>query len=202
MANLRATQKALTRQLLLDAALELFQASGYNTTTIDEIATRAGTTRVTFYAHFASRSDLMRALINEKLNFELERIRVNGGSTAPELVEVVREGSQERFAEWIRTTSRHWPTVEPILRVAREATVVDPDLPTLIEDWLSEAIGDIAEGLEQAKRFQPETRQYRAALAMALFDYTAQHWPAPDWTLAHEEMVQILAQSWGTLLTD
>lgn len=201
MTTLRATQKALTRQLLMDAALELFQASGYGATTVDEIATKAGTTRVTFYAHFSSRSDLMRALINEKLNLELERRSTpDRGSTAPQLVEVVRDGSEARIAEWIRTTSTHWPAVEPILRVAREAAVVDPELSTLVEVWLEEAISDIAEGLERADRFEPDTRRYRAALAMAQFDYTAQHWPASAWKLEHERMVEILAHSWTTLL--
>lgn len=201
MATLRATQKALTRRLLLDAALDLFQTGGYGSTTVDEIATKAGTTRVTFYAHFSSRSDLMKALINEKLNMELERTRIpDRGSTAPQLVEVVRDGSEEGIANWIRTTSTHWPTVEPILRVAREAAVVDPELSTLVEVWLEEAISDVAEGLDQADRFEPETRRYRAALAMAQFDYTAQHWPAPAWKLEHEQMVEVLAHSWVTLL--
>jgi AcrR family transcriptional regulator len=200
MATLRAAQKAMTRRLLLDTALRLFVERGYGPTTVDEIATTAGTTRVTFYAHFPSRSDLMKALIDEKLNAELERSRTPDGSTAPELVEVVRDGSASRIAEWIRTTSEHWPVVEPILRVAREAAVVDPELATLVDVWLAEAITDIAEGLEQADRFDPSTRRYRAALAMAQFDYTAQHWPSPVWSLKREQMFEILTRSWVTVL--
>jgi AcrR family transcriptional regulator len=200
MATLRATQKALTRQLLMNAGLELFQTRGYGSTTIDEIATRAGTTRVTFYAHFASRSALMKALINEKLNEEVHRTRSADRSTAPELVEVVREGSESKMADWIRTTSARWPTVQPILRVARDAAVVDPELSTLVDTWLEEAISDVAEGLEQAGRFDPGGRRYRASLAVALFDYTALHWPTPAWTLDREAMVQTLAQSWAKLL--
>lgn len=203
MATLRATQKALTRQLLLDAGLELFQTGGYASTTIDEIATKAGTTRVTFYAHFSSRSDLMKALIDEKLNSAADRTRTpDRGSTAPQLVEVVRDGSPERLADWIRKTSGFWPTVVPILRVAREAAVVDPELSTLVEVWMEEAVSDIVEGLDQAGRFDANTRRYRAALAMTQFDHTALHWPSPGWRLEHEQMVQVMTQSWLTLLAD
>lgn len=203
MATLRTTQKALTRQLLLVAALELFEARGYGPTTVDEIATKAGTTRVTFYAHFSSRSDLMRALINEKLNEEVDRTRsTERGSTAPELVEVIREGSESKIADWIRTRSARWPTVQSIFRVAREAAVVDPELSTLVDGWLEEAIADVTEGLEQAGRFDPASRHYRAALAVAQLDYTALHWRPRARKLEREQMVEILAHSWMSLLAD
>jgi AcrR family transcriptional regulator len=71
VAGLRAAQQETTRRLLLSTALGLFEAKGF-----------AGTTRVTSYACFPSRSDLMRELIGE-LNETLERIsRPGHGSTA------------------------------------------------------------------------------------------------------------------------
>jgi len=86
MASLRAAQKAMTRKLLLDTALEMFQAKGYASTTIDDIAAAAGTTRATFYAHFPSRLELMKAILGE-LNEHLERTSSGThGSTAPALV--------------------------------------------------------------------------------------------------------------------
>ena len=92
MANLRQLQKEMTRQRLLDKSLELFQQRGYVGTTIDDIAAEPGTTRVTFYAHFESRQDLMRALIHE-LNVRLEREErtARGGREARQ-----RQGDGER----------------------------------------------------------------------------------------------------------
>jgi AcrR family transcriptional regulator len=201
MATLRAAQKAMTRDLLLEAALGLFVEQGYANTTVDEIATKAGTTRVTFYAHFPSRSELMRALIDERLNQELARTRSNShGSTARDLVEVVRDGTRERIGGWLSETSTHWPVVEPILRAAREAAVIDRELSTLVDRWLEEAIGDIAEGLEEAGRFEPSSRHYRGVLAMTQFDFTAAHWPAPEWGIEREQMLALLADSWTSLL--
>ena len=201
MATLRAAQKAMTRELLLEAALALFVEQGYANTTVDEIATKAGTTRVTFYAHFASRSELMRALIDERLNQELARTSsTSHGSTARELVDVVRDGTRERIGEWLAETSRHWPVVEPILRAAREAAVIDRELSTLVDQWLAEAIADIAEGLGEAGRFDPDSRHYRGVLAMTQFDFTAAHWPAPEWGIDRDKMLALLTESWTDLL--
>ncbi|WP_253906736.1 helix-turn-helix domain-containing protein [Arthrobacter sp. I3] len=60
MSSLREAQKQLTRDVIVERALELFTEKGYAATTIDEIAAAAGTTRVTFYAYYPTRSDLMR----------------------------------------------------------------------------------------------------------------------------------------------
>ncbi|MFD0474935.1 TetR family transcriptional regulator [Nonomuraea thailandensis] len=48
MARLREAQKEMTRKLLLDSGVELFVSKGYAATTVDDIASAAGTTRVTF----------------------------------------------------------------------------------------------------------------------------------------------------------
>ena len=203
MATLRAAQKAMTRKLLLETALNLFIEQGYAATTVDQIAHKAGTTRVTFYAHFPSRSELMRTLIDENLNAELARTTSSShGSTAQELVDVVREGSAERIGRWIAETSEHWPAVEPILRAAREAAVIDPDLSDLVDRWMEEAISDIAEGLELAGRFEERTRHYRGVLAMAQFDYTARNWPVPAWGIDKDQMLEILTSSWVALLCE
>ena len=202
MATLRAAQKAMTRKLLLDHGLELFLEQGYGATTIDQIATRAGTTRVTFYAHFVSRAELMRTLIDENLNEELSRTSSSShGSTARDLVDVVRDGSPARIGAWLAEVSGHWPVIVPMLRVAREAAVVDPELSTLVDRWLEEAISDVAEGLEQAGRFAPYERHYRGVLAMAQVDYTAMHWPAPAWGIRREQMLATLTDSWVALLS-
>ena len=73
MANLREAQKQMTRRLLLESGLRLFKTKGYAATTVDDIATAAGTTRVTFYAYFPSRSELMKALIDEQLESRLQQ---------------------------------------------------------------------------------------------------------------------------------
>lgn len=201
MANLREAQKQMTRRLLLESGLELFKTKGYAATTVDDIATAAGTTRVTFYAYFPSRSDLMRALIDEQLNETLERVRSpEHGSTARDLVATVAEGTHEAIMAWLRRTAELWPAVRPIIRIGRDASVVDPDLPDLVERWMEEAIADIEDGLTAAGRLEPHQRHFRGVLAMAQLDYVAQHWDGSDWKIGRDEMLEELGASWVRLL--
>ncbi|MFE5212182.1 TetR/AcrR family transcriptional regulator [Streptomyces sp. NPDC056600] len=202
MANLREAQKRMTRRLLLESGLELFRTKGYAAATVDDIAKAAGTTRVTFYAYFPSRADLMKALIDEQLNEALQRVRSEEhGSTALDLVATVAEGTPEAITAWLRRTADDWPAIRPIIRIGREAAVIEPELKDLVERWLEEAVGDIEDGLERAGRFEPHQRHFRGVLAMAELDYVAQHWDGADWKLTREQMIEELATSWARLLT-
>lgn len=51
--------RASSRQLIEDAAAELFIESGYAATTIEAISQRAGTSRATFFNYFEAKSDLL-----------------------------------------------------------------------------------------------------------------------------------------------
>ncbi len=57
--TLRQLQKARTRQLLSDVALELFEKQGYEATTVEEIASAAGVAARTFSLHFESKADVL-----------------------------------------------------------------------------------------------------------------------------------------------
>ncbi len=202
MANLREAQKQMTRRLLLESGLELFKAKGYAVTTVDDIATAAGTTRVTFYAYFPSRSDLMKALIDEQLNEVLQRVRSpEHGSTAQDLVATVADGTPEAIMAWLRRTADNWPAIRPIIRIGRDAAVVDPELTDLVERWLEEAISDIEDGLTMAGRLEPHQRHFRGVLAMAQLDFVAQHWDRTDWKITRDQMLDELSASWVRLLT-
>ncbi|GHB18984.1 TetR family transcriptional regulator [Streptomyces viridiviolaceus] len=202
MANLRQVQKQMTRRLLLESGLELFTTKGYAATKVDDIASAAGTTRVTFYAYFPSRSDLMKALIDERLNEVLRRVRSpEHGSTAQDLVATVADGTPEAITAWLRDTADSWPEIRPIIRVGRDAAAVDPELRDLVDRWLEEAISDIEDGLTRAGRLAPHQRRFRGVLAMAELDHVAQHWGDTDWKLDREQMLDELSASWVRLLT-
>lgn len=202
MAGLRAAQKQMTRNLLLSTALRLFTEKGYASTTVDDIAAAAGTTRVTFYAHFPSRTDLMRALIAE-LNEKLDRVEgEEHRSTARELVGVVADGSPARLREWLGKTADAWETVRPYTTAAFTAAAIDPELRELVDQWLDEAISDVEEGLTEAGRFAPRTRHLRGVLAMTQLDHVARNWTEGRWGVEHEQIVDLLAESWNRLLND
>lgn len=201
MARLREAQKEMTRKLLLDSGLDLFVSKGYATTTVDDIATAAGTTRVTFYAYFPSKVDVVKALISERLNALLARVpSPERGSTENELVAVVEDGSRKRIRAWLVATSGRWDAIRPYTTTAFEAAAVDPDIRALLDEWLDEAIGDVQEGLDRAGRFPAGTRRFRGVLAITELDHVARNWAPGRWGVDREEMLDVLAESWyGTI---
>jgi AcrR family transcriptional regulator len=63
----RAEQAALTRQRIVDAAIELHRSIGPAKTTISMVAERAGVQRHTFYAHFPTELSLLLACSGHSL---------------------------------------------------------------------------------------------------------------------------------------
>jgi TetR/AcrR family transcriptional regulator len=55
-----------TKQLLLDRALELFAAHGYESVGVQQIVEAAGVTKPTLYHHFGSKAGLLRALLGQQ----------------------------------------------------------------------------------------------------------------------------------------
>jgi len=63
--TVRTRDKAKTRQRLLAAARELFYGDGISATGVSAVAERAGVTKMTLYAHFPSKDDLVAAYLEE-----------------------------------------------------------------------------------------------------------------------------------------
>jgi AcrR family transcriptional regulator len=66
--------KALKRRTLLQAALDLFMAHGFQGTSIEMITDRAGESTGTFYLYFKNKVDIYRTLTNEGYEILNERL--------------------------------------------------------------------------------------------------------------------------------
>jgi AcrR family transcriptional regulator len=202
MPTLREAQKQLTRDTIVEHALALFTEKGYVATTIDEIAAAAGTSRVTFYAYYPSRTDLMRDFM-ARVNAVLERAYgPDSGSTAEELVEVVRAGELAGIRDWLQSRAELWPVFRPYLDVLDEAAAVDPAVREMVDAWHEEVISDIAKGLRLAKRFPAATHHIRGTLAFTQLDYVATLWTRRKYEPNREHAIEVLADSWHHLLGD
>jgi AcrR family transcriptional regulator len=202
MSSLREAQKKLTRDVIEERALALFTEKGYAATTIDEIAAAAGTTRVTFYAYYPSRSDLMKDFM-ARVNAVLDRADgPDSGSTAADLVDVVRAGELSGILAWLESRAALWPVFRPYLDVLDEAAAVDRDMRAMVEGWHEEVISDLVRGMEQAGRFPAETRHIRGTLAFTALDYVATLWTRRKFEPNREHALEILADNWYHLLCD
>jgi AcrR family transcriptional regulator len=94
--NRRALSKARTRQKVLAAARTLFNERGYETSTVRDIARKAGMSTGAVFANFQDKSDLFEAVEMEDLERLAEAMRSiaarSGGSVDAKLLEVLSEG--------------------------------------------------------------------------------------------------------------
>lgn len=60
-----------TRNVILDAAAEAFEARGFAGASLSDILARAGVTKGALYFHFASKEELAKALVEEQWRIEL-----------------------------------------------------------------------------------------------------------------------------------
>jgi AcrR family transcriptional regulator len=63
-APVRRMARAERREQVLDAATRAFARRGFAATGLDDVAAEAGVTHVILYRHFASKSDLYRAVLD------------------------------------------------------------------------------------------------------------------------------------------
>lgn len=195
MVGLRVAQKEMTRNLLLDKGLELFNTIGYSATTVDDIAGAVGTTRTTFYLHFPSKADLARSLVQVADD-------ILTSIDDPTLSEVVASNDRKQIKIFLGHKFDQWAEIKPYIQAAHQAAATEPDIQATIDAWFDHAIGDMEKGLNQAKRFEPGTRRIRCALAFGELEFISRRWMRLGWTVDREVALDTMTDSWCHLLTD
>jgi AcrR family transcriptional regulator len=125
----RQARSLATRKKLLDAGRNLFAEQGYDATSIQAIASRAGTAAGAFYTYFRSKRQLLIVLMNELLERlrDLD-LRPKGGGGD------VRSGLHNFLAAIFRADLEYYGVV----RAWQEAALVDAGLGRMqadIEAW-------------------------------------------------------------------
>ena len=190
--SLRAAQKQMTYELFLAKALELFGGKGYTATTIDDIATAAGSTRTTFYLHFSSKAEVMSALLTK-----VDAILTTADD--PTLSAVVASGSRDLIREWLDRKFSQWDEIKPYLTASFQAAH-EPDVAAKTEQWFEDAVGQMTAGLDRAKRFPPDRRQVRCVLAFGQLEYLSRRYFSVGWRIPREVCLDELTDSWCHLL--
>lgn len=106
--SLRAEQKKLTRNRLLDAAVTVFAEKSFVDATMEDIAAAAGVARVTVYAHFPGKRELIQALVG--------RVYETFGQVYAGLA-AIPQWSRPAIRNWLDDAASQWRSIAPTLRV-------------------------------------------------------------------------------------
>lgn len=125
--------------MLAEAASELFLERGYHRTSVDDIATRAGVSRATFFNYFPTKPDVLFASIDGDLD-TIERSISEGMSPLQAIaalaatvtrVDLPLIATQSEAMDVSADVSRVGPA-----RVERLRTMIAPQFPDSLDQWL------------------------------------------------------------------
>ncbi len=161
---LRQQQSAATRTAVLDAARSLFATRGWRGTGMRDVAAAAGVAQETIYAHFASKTGLLRAVVDrdavgDELELPLARRR-----------EFLAIGKGERAARLTAAaqlvTSVNVRTAT-MARVLREAAPGSPEIAEMLSATRARQRQDVAAGLRLAIGREPTSAECDGVWALA-----------------------------------
>lgn len=84
--------RASSRETLAEAACELFLEQGFEQTSIVDITSRAGVSRSSFFNYFASKSDVLWAGLDERLDAAVRRLAHDPDATARDVLRDIADG--------------------------------------------------------------------------------------------------------------
>jgi AcrR family transcriptional regulator len=110
--SLRAEQKKLTRNRLLDAAVTVFAEKSFVDTRMEDIAAAAGVARVTVYAHFPGKGEIVQALAG--------RVYAAVGEVYAALGRIP-QWTRADIRTWLDDAAARWREIAPTLMVIHVA---------------------------------------------------------------------------------
>ena len=136
LAAFHRQRKADSRERLLAAAVEQFGRSGYSPVSVEDIASAAGVSRMTFYRHFRGKADLATALFDR-----------NVAEAGPDLLRVREIDWRSRGAVygWLERLFAADHANRMLLRVFVEAAAVEPDFTRKAHAQIDAWIGTLGQ---------------------------------------------------------
>lgn len=184
MAGLREQKKRLARDTLAKAALELFSEKGFEHTTVDEIAARAGISRRSFFRYFTSKEEAAFPKQNERLvQFRelLQRYDVKKNGVAAVREACVAIGRQYMAERAERLARQRLVDSSNALRSFEHAA--DVEMERILVDELVTASDGEGDDLERARR-----ARIFAAAVMGLVRVVLREWFDSDGATNLEEI--------------
>lgn len=157
---------------VLDAARALFVAEGFGATNMDAIASAAGVSKATIYAHYDGKESLFAAVVERECERTKARMAIHAGAGAPvrtlaavltdfghQFVETLGDPEIAGLARMVVAESRRFPELgriyydsapgrmqadltQRLARACERGQMADTDIETAAEQFLSMLRGD------------------------------------------------------------
>lgn len=163
----RKNDPAAMRGRILDAAFELFQAQGYNASSVHQIAAKAGVTGGAFHHHFPTKKALGLGVISERVAPAVEQTWIepvrSARSARHGIVQVFEELAKELDAQGsVRGC--------PVNNLTLELAFADPDyradLRAIFDRWRDTIAAKLG-GIDAVSRAMTVIACYSGAMAIA-----------------------------------
>lgn len=133
--------RSARREQLLEAAHEVFAASGYHSAAMDEIAVRAGVSKPVLYQHFPSKLELYLALLERHVDGLVAQVEGALNSTTDNRIRV--EQVMSAYFDFVDGVGNH---SDGAYRLVFESDLrSEPAVSDLVERALSRCVKAIAE---------------------------------------------------------
>ncbi|WP_235029554.1 TetR/AcrR family transcriptional regulator [Streptomyces sp. 3213.3] len=193
--NLREEQKILTHRRLLEAAVTVFTEKPFLEARMEDIAQAAGVTRVTVYAHFPGKAEIVDALV--------ERLYGLMGEAYAELAALPRWTPADIRA-WLDEAAVRWREMAPIRRVANAAAPTAlrslGDGRTQYVEAHERYVGMLVGDYGRWRDVDPAEARQRALMAVLQTESFFSAWIAVEWPLETADPLRLLADSLCHLL--
>jgi AcrR family transcriptional regulator len=117
-----------TQQRILDAALEVFGEEGYHRASIERIATRAGSSRASFYQYFADKEDVFRNLTGQVAR------QLRASTEAMDSI-TADEAGWSALRTWVEAQAAVYHRYEPVFHLFDSASASDARVASGSARW-------------------------------------------------------------------
>ena len=138
----RSAQGALSRERILDAAVELIAERGYSATSVDSLCRKAGIVKTALYWHFGSKEGLLAAALDRVSTEWIEEVRSTVYQTGRPMERL------ERMLNGMRDILTRRPRhMRMLLSVLLERSEGDPETRQAIQKIFARAIDAMVAGI-------------------------------------------------------
>lgn len=185
--SLRQEQKNLTHHRVLDAAVSVFAGKSVVGATMEDIAREAGVTRVTVYAHFPGKGEIVRAL--EERTYDVTDDVFADLAAIP-------EWSRATIRTWLDRAAARWREMAPTIRVLTAAGAgVVGDSETSRDRYVRAHERYLVMLADDRPRWRATTRgeaRQRVLMAILQLESFLSAWIAAEWPLETDDPLDLL----------